>query len=86
MPLDTQLAEIILSKGLDKKTNAKLVLNGYLTELENALFTEGGSLSTRPGFQKLSEEGIGDRGRGSDDRGGLPDPSRRRLRARHSRR
>jgi hypothetical protein len=59
MPLDTQLAEIILSKGLDKKTNAKLVLNGYLTELENALFTEGGSLSTRPGFQKLSKKVLG---------------------------
>src|SRR3990167_11271432 len=51
--LETQLVEVPIAAGVDRKTAAKLVLPGKLLVLENGVFTEGGTIRKRNGYTAL---------------------------------
>lgn len=55
MPLTKQNIPIIFGKGLDTKTEEKVVQLDRMLELENAVFTKKMSLATRYGSDKLSK-------------------------------
>jgi hypothetical protein len=59
MALEAQLLEVPFRKGLDTKTNAKLVLAGTLLALENGIFTEAGTIKKRNGYIPLAKDILG---------------------------
>jgi hypothetical protein len=54
--LQTSIAEVLFKKGLDTKTNPKLVLPGSLLVLENGVFTEGVTIKKRNGYVALARD------------------------------
>lgn len=56
--LQEQTIHIDFTKGLDKKTQAKHVLPGAMTQLENLVF-KGGTTEKRPGFAQLASLVLG---------------------------
>ena len=59
MALQFQVVPINFGQGVDTKTNEKLVVPGKLTELKNAVFTEGGTISKRNGYTQLGTATLG---------------------------
>lgn len=59
MPLQKQNIPIIFGRGLDTKTEEKVVQADKMLELENAVFTKKMSFSTRYGSTKLGSEIVG---------------------------
>lgn len=57
--LRKSLVEIPVAAGIDRKTNAKLVLPGSLLVLENGRFFEGGTIRKRNGYAKLGVGVVG---------------------------
>jgi hypothetical protein len=56
MPLRKQLYSVPFSSGIDTKTDERLVAEGNLLELENGVFTKGGSIKKRTGYTTLTRE------------------------------
>lgn len=56
MPLQKQNISVNLAKGLDTKTDSKLVSSNNLLELENAKFQKGGALQKRNGYIGTSSD------------------------------
>lgn len=54
MALAKQTIPILLTDGLDQKTDEKLVLPSKLLELENGVFTKAGRINKRNGYDVLS--------------------------------
>ncbi len=59
MPLRSQLIDIPFSGGLDSQTDAQLVSPPSLLALQNAVFTKGGTLQKRNGYQPLGTDILG---------------------------
>lgn len=57
--LDRQVVPISFTQGVDTKTDEKLVIPGRLTLLENGIFTSGGKIKKRPGYNALSTQVLG---------------------------
>src|SRR5260370_41681695 len=54
MSLATNVFSVQLRRGLDTKTDSKLVIAGKLLLLENGVFSRPGVITKRPGYQLLS--------------------------------
>ncbi len=54
MALATNVFSVQLRRGLDTKTDSKLVIAGKLLLLENGVFSRPGVITKRPGYQLLS--------------------------------